>query len=84
MFPFLKGASYFCARDLAFIFAGGLLYVIGGIVYGMEWPNPIPSHLGYHEIFHIFTVLANACFGVVISKNYIASVFRWIFGIGVK
>lgn len=78
--PFLSGLSHFGGRDIAFMCTGGLLYVIGGIVYGMEWPNPIPSVLGFHEIFHIFTVLANACFGIVISRNYIASIIQMVLG----
>ena len=40
------------------VVAGGLLYTVGAVVYGAKWPNPSPRHFGFHEIFHIFTVLA--------------------------
>lgn len=43
------------------ILIGGLLYTLGGIVYAMKRPNPVPGHFGFHEIFHSFTVLAFMC-----------------------
>ncbi len=45
---------------VALIAAGGLLYTIGGVVYGLRRPNPIPSWFGFHEVFHAFTVVAFA------------------------
>ena len=43
------------------ILIGGLLYTLGGVVYAMKKPNPVPGHFGFHEIFHTFTVLAFMC-----------------------
>jgi hemolysin III len=40
------------------ILAGGLLYTLGGVVYGFKRPNPSPRWFGFHEVFHSFTVLA--------------------------
>jgi hemolysin III len=45
---------------VSLIVAGGLLYTIGGVVYGLRRPNPIPSWFGFHEVFHAFTVVAFA------------------------
>ena len=42
------------------IAAGGLLYTIGGVVYGLRRPNPFPAWFGFHEVFHAFTVVAFA------------------------
>ncbi|HVN71897.1 MAG TPA: hemolysin III family protein [Desulfomonilia bacterium] len=42
---------------LFWLFIGGLLYTSGGFIYAMKRPNPIPSFLGFHEIFHIFVML---------------------------
>jgi hemolysin III len=39
------------------LFAGGVLYTIGGIIYALKRPDPIPRILGFHEIFHIFVML---------------------------
>lgn len=41
---------------------GGIVYLYGGLVYGMEWPDPNPKIFGFHEIFHLCTLTANMCF----------------------
>lgn len=43
------------------VIVGGLLYTGGAIVYAMKKPNPWPGHFGFHEIFHVCTVLAFLC-----------------------
>lgn len=43
------------------VFAGGLLYIVGAVVYGFKRPNPLPGVFGFHEIFHALTVLAFLC-----------------------
>jgi hemolysin III len=43
---------------LTLIIAGGALYSIGGLVYGLRWPNPIPRWFGFHEVFHSLTIAA--------------------------
>ncbi len=40
---------------------GGVLYTIGAVVYALKRPNPWPGHFGFHEIFHVCTVLAFLC-----------------------
>ncbi len=41
--------------------AGGLLYTVGGIAYGLRRPDPVPSVFGFHEVFHAFVIGAVAC-----------------------
>ncbi len=45
---------------------GGIVYLYGGLVYGLEYPDPFPDVFGYHEIFHVCTLVANLCFFVPI------------------
>ena len=40
--------------------AGGVLYSLGGIVYGKRWPNPSPQIFGYHETMHLFIIAGAA------------------------
>ncbi len=35
---------------------GGVLYSLGGVVYGLKRPNPSPRWFGFHEVFHAFTL----------------------------
>ena len=37
---------------------GGLLYTVGGVVYGFKWPDPSPRWFGFHEVFHTLTIAA--------------------------
>jgi hemolysin III len=37
--------------------AGGLAYTAGAIVYALKKPDPVPEVFGYHEVFHLCTVI---------------------------
>lgn len=52
------------------IIAGGVIYTIGAVFYATKWPNPWPKHFGFHEFFHLCTVLAYACHAVAIALAY--------------
>ncbi len=45
---------------LAFVLLalGGIMYTIGGIIYGIKKPNIAP-HFGFHELFHVFCLLGS-------------------------
>jgi hemolysin III len=47
--------------SVVLLVAGGLLYTAGGIVYATHWPDPSPRTFGFHEVFHLCTILAAAC-----------------------
>ena len=51
---------------VALLVAGGVLYNIGAILYGIRWPNPWPTTFGHHEFFHAFTTAAAVCHFVAI------------------
>jgi hemolysin III len=46
---------------MVLVVVGGLLYSMGAVVYALKRPNPWPGHFGFHEIFHVCTVLAFMC-----------------------
>jgi len=41
--------------------AGGLMYSAGALVYAARRPDPVPHVFGYHEVFHLCTVVAALC-----------------------
>lgn len=47
--------------------AGGLVYTAGAIVYARRKPDPIPAVFGYHELFHVLTLVAVSCQYVAIA-----------------
>jgi hemolysin III len=46
---------------------GGLLYVVGAVVYASGRPNPWPKVFGYHEVFHVLVIAAAALQYAVIA-----------------
>jgi hemolysin III len=40
------------------VVVGGGLYTLGGLVYALRRPNPLPRWFGFHEVFHTLTVVA--------------------------
>ena len=52
---------------LVLVAVGGVLYTLGGVVYGLKRPNPSPRWFGFHEVFHTFTILAFAAHYVGVS-----------------
>ncbi|WP_248959263.1 PAQR family membrane homeostasis protein TrhA [Sphaerisporangium perillae] len=51
----LQGAG---VAAVTLVIAGGVLYSIGGVVYGLRRPDPSPRWFGFHEVFHAFTLAA--------------------------
>jgi hemolysin III len=37
---------------------GGVLYTAGAVMFALGRPNPWPGVFGFHEVFHVFTLLA--------------------------
>lgn len=52
---------------ISLIAVGGLLYTVGGVIYGLKRPNTWPLTFGFHEYFHLFTVLAFVCHYIAVS-----------------
>lgn len=46
---------------LVLLLVGGGLYTFGGIVYAARRPDPWPATFGYHEVFHLCTIVAAIC-----------------------
>lgn len=51
-------ASHLSNVELALVIGGGLAYTCGLPVLMTRRPNPWPLHFGYHEIWHVVTIVA--------------------------
>ena len=49
------------ATELILLFAGGVLYTVGAVFFGLERPRWSPRTFGFHEHWHVMTVAAAAC-----------------------
>jgi hemolysin III len=45
---------------------GGVIYTVGAVVYATKRPNPWPGVFGFHEVFHLCTLVAALCHYVAI------------------
>lgn len=43
------------------IVLGGLIYMLGAVVYVRQKPNPIPAWFGFHEVFHLLVIAGSCC-----------------------
>ena len=51
------------ASAFAWLLAGGMIYTVGGIIYGLKLPifDKLPKDFGSHEIFHLFVMGGSIC-----------------------
>ena len=52
MFPLVPTSS------LMWLIGGGVTYSLGAIVYATKRPDPWPERFGFHEVWHVFVLLA--------------------------
>ncbi len=50
------------------LFAGGIIYTLGAIVYAVKFPNFYPKVFGYHEVFHLLVVIAAICHFILVYR----------------
>ncbi|HET8583156.1 MAG TPA: hemolysin III family protein [Jatrophihabitans sp.] len=48
------------------LITGGVVYTIGAVVYAIKRPDPWPGTFGFHEVFHLCTLVAATCHYVAI------------------
>jgi len=45
---------------MGWLVAGGIMYTIGALLYGLKWPKG-RKYFGFHEIFHLFVLAGSFC-----------------------
>ncbi len=53
------------------LLAGGILYTIGAVIYGLKPRSLKFKKLGFHEIFHIFILLGSLCHFIAVFEYVI-------------
>ena len=49
--------SVLSASTIVWLFAGGVIYTLGAVIYATKIFNFLPGKFGFHEIWHIFVLL---------------------------
>ena len=55
------------STGLTLLLASAAVYTCGALIVGSQRPNPNPEVFGYHEIWHIFVIVANALHTVLVA-----------------
>ena len=56
------------SKNLALLVLGGVAYSIGAVFYAVKKPNLSPSIFGYHELFHVFTIIGATLHFIVVYQ----------------
>jgi hemolysin III len=59
--PQFAAAASGGADIVGLVVGGGIAYIAGAVVYGLKRPNPSPRWFGFHEVFHVLTVVGFTC-----------------------
>ena len=54
--------------SVALLLAGGVLYTSGAVMLALRRPDPFPTWFGYHELWHLFVIVAVLIHGVMIAR----------------
>ncbi len=57
---------YFDIKALFWLLIGGIIYTVGGVIYGLKKPNFNFKYFGFHELFHIFILIGSLCHFIMI------------------
>lgn len=55
-------------ENMILILAGGVSYIVGAIFYAIKRPRLHPAVFGYHELFHLMTIVGAICHFIVIYQ----------------
>ena len=59
--------------EMLMLIAGGVVYTIGAVVYALKRPALWPKTFGYHELFHLCTLVAAALHAWVVYSVIVRS-----------
>lgn len=66
--PLLRVVDGFSSAGIALLGVSGLLYIVGGVIYARQGPDPWPAWFGFHEVFHVLVVLAGAVHAIAVWR----------------
>ena len=66
--PLLNIVDVLPLHGVVLIVAGGAVYLAGGVVYALRAPDPWPSWLGFHEVFHSLVVVGATLHAIAIWR----------------
>jgi hemolysin III len=57
VFPMNQVLGNMSSVQIVLLFAGGLAFTLGGVIYAIKRPRMFPGVFGFHELFHVMVLL---------------------------
>ncbi len=70
LFPMKQVLANMSVSQEVLLFAGGVAFTIGGLIYAVKKPRLIPGVFGFHELFHIMVLIGGALHYAMIYRVY--------------
>jgi hemolysin III len=70
IFPIRHILAVMTVDQKILLFAGGLSFTIGGLIYAVKRPRILPGIFSFHELFHIMVLVGGALHYAMIYRVY--------------
>jgi hemolysin III len=70
IFPMRQILAHLLPDQKILLFAGGIAFTVGGLIYAAKRPRLIPGVFSFHELFHITVLLGGALHYAMIYRVY--------------
>ena len=70
VFPLKQILSYMNLAQGILLFAGGVFFSLGGLIYATKRPRLVPGIFSFHELFHIMVLIGGALHYAMIYAVY--------------
>jgi hemolysin III len=70
LFPMKQVLSNMSALQETLLFAGGIAFTIGGLIYAIKKPRLFPGIFSFHELFHVMVLIGGVLHYAMIYRVY--------------
>lgn len=74
LFPMKQVLANMSPIQETFLFAGGIAFTLGALIYAIKRPRLAPGIFSFHELFHIMVLIGGVFHYAMIYRVYIESV----------
>ncbi|TYT73667.1 hemolysin III family protein [Desulfobotulus mexicanus] len=60
VFPMNQVLGNMTALQVTLLFAGGVAFTLGGLIYAIKKPRMVPGVFSFHELFHVMVLIGGA------------------------
>jgi len=70
LFPMRQVLSNMSAVEAVLLFAGGVAFTVGGLIYAIKKPRLLPGIFSFHELFHVMVLIGGVLHYAMIYRVY--------------